>query len=275
MTPATGPARGGEGGPPLAERIRRGDALAGLLVKMPAAAVVEMAAHVGFDFVVIDTEHGARDSHLLEAHVRAADAAGIPALLRVPRGNGHEMLFALDAGVVGLVVPRVVSPSDVDAIVRAAFYPPVGNRGLALSTRAGHHGLRDVGTHVETALRDTVVVVQIEDAEALPNAASIAAHPRVDAIFIGPNDLSSSMGWPGECDHPAVRAAVEEVAAAALAADATALCMLATSAEEALAWRRRGASMTILTAEILISRCLAAIAGALSGRPELVPEGPS
>jgi 2-keto-3-deoxy-L-rhamnonate aldolase RhmA len=275
MTSASGAAGAAQTRPSLAERIRRGDPLAGLLVKMPAAAVVEMAAHVGFDFVVIDTEHGARDSHLLEAHVRAADAVGIPVLVRVPRGNGHEMLFALDAGVVGLVVPRVVAPADVDAIVRAAFYPPVGSRGLALSTRAGHHGLRDVGAHVDAALRDTVVVVQIEDAEALPNAASIAAHPRVDAVFIGPNDLSSSMGLPGECDHPAVRSAVDEVATAVLAADATALCMLATSAEEALAWRGRGASMTILTAEILISRCLAAIAGALRAQVEPAPEQPS
>jgi 4-hydroxy-2-oxoheptanedioate aldolase len=267
MTPAAGPDSSSERRPSLAQRIRRGEALAGLLVKMPAAAVVEMAAHVGFDFVVLDTEHGARDAHMLEMHIRAADGAGIPALVRVPRHNGHEMLFALDAGATGIVAPRVIDVSDVEAIVSAAFYPPVGQRGLSLTTRAGRHGLSEVGAHIEAALRETVLVVQIEDAEAVPNAAAIAAHPQVDAVFIGPNDLSCSMGWPGDRDRAEVRAAVEQVIAAVDGEASAALCMLATNAAEAHAWRRRGAALTILTAELLISRCLAEISRELHADP--------
>ncbi len=263
MTSAAGPDRSSQPRSSLAERIRRGDQLAGLLVKMPAAAVIEIAAHVGFDFVVLDTEHGARDAHMLEMHVRAADGVGMPALVRVPRHNGHEMLFALDAGVTGIVAPRVVDVSDVEAIVSAAFYPPVGQRGLSLSTRAGRHGLRDVGSHIEAALRETVLIVQIEDAAAVPNAAAIAAHPRVDAVFIGPNDLSSSMGWPGDRERAEVRAAVDQVIAAVAGQASAALCMLASNAAEAHAWRARGATLTVLTAELLISRCLAEIAAAL------------
>jgi 4-hydroxy-2-oxoheptanedioate aldolase len=257
----------------LAKRIRQGEGLAGLLVKMPAAAVVEIAAHVGFDFVVLDTEHGVRDSYMLESHLRAAGSAGIPALVRVPRHNGHEMLFALDAGAAGIVAPRVIDVPDVQSIVDAAYYPPVGQRGLSLSTRAAHHGLREVGSHIEAALQETVLVVQIEDAQAVPNAAAIAAHPQVDAVFIGPNDLSSSMGWPGDRDREEVRAAVDEVIAAVRGDASAALCMLATSAAEAHAWRRRGATLTILTAELLISRCLAEIAAALHTEPAPIEGG--
>lgn len=267
MTAAGGPDRSSECRPTLAKRIRCGEELAGLLVKMPAAAVVEIAAHVGFDFVVLDTEHGARDAHMLEMHIRAADGVGIPALVRVPRHNGHEMLFALDAGATGIVAPRVIDVSDVEEIVSAAFYPPVGQRGLSLSTRAGRHGLSDVGSHIEAALQETVLVVQIEDAAAVPNAGAIAAHPQVDAVFIGPNDLSSSMGWPGDRDREEVRAAVENVIAAVRGEASAALCMLAASAAEAHAWRRRGAALTIVTAELLISRCLAEISSALHSAP--------
>lgn len=251
----------------LAGRIGAREPLAGLLVKMPAAAVVEIAGYAGFDFVVIDTEHGGRDSQALEHHLRAADVAGVPALVRIPRRNGHEMLFALDAGATGLVIPRVVDVDDVDRVVDASFYPPAGTRGLALSTRAGRHGLRSVEEHLERARRNTVLVVQIEDVDAIPNAAAIAAHPHVDAVFVGPNDLSSAIGFPGQVDHPDVQAAIGEVAAAVLAQEETALCTLATSAGAVAALRDRGNSMVIFSAEVLIAKHLAHLAADIGQRP--------
>jgi 4-hydroxy-2-oxoheptanedioate aldolase len=247
----------------LAQNVRAGAPLAGLLVKMPSAVLIEIAADVRFDFVVIDTEHGVSDASLLEGHLRAADAAGVPALVRIPRSDESAMLFALDAGAAGIVVPRVMGAADVDEVVKKAYYPPVGERGLALSTRAGRHGLKDVGEHVAAALSDTVLVVQIEDATAVAQAAEIAIHPRVDAVFIGPNDLSSSLGYPGQKEHPEVRAAIAAICEAVGSDERTALCMLAGSAGEVLNWRARGASMAILTAELLVSRCLAEIAAQL------------
>jgi 4-hydroxy-2-oxoheptanedioate aldolase len=251
----------------LAARIAAREPLAGLLVKMPCAAVIEVAGYAGFDFVVIDTEHGGRDSQALEHHLRAADVAGVPALVRIPRNNGHEMLFALDAGATGLVVPRVVDVADVDRVVDAALYPPAGTRGLALSTRAGRQGLRSVEEHLEHARRNTVLVVQIEDVEAIPNAAAIAAHPHADAVFIGPSDLSSALGHPGRADHPEVQAAIDEIAAAVLAQERTALCTLATSAPAVAALRERGNSMTVFSAEVLIAKHLAQLAADIGQRP--------
>lgn len=251
----------------LAGRIAAREELTGLLMKMPAAAVVEIAGYAGFDFVVVDTEHGGRDSQSLEHHLRAADVAGVPALVRIPRRNSHEILFALDAGATGLVIPRVVDVADVDEVVDAAFYPPAGTRGLALSTRAGRHGLSTIDEHLERARASTVLIVQIEDAEAIPNAARIAAHPHVDAVFVGPNDLSSSMGFPGRVDHPDVQAAVAEIAAAVLAQERTALCTLATSADSVVELRERGNSMTILSAEVLIAKHLAQLAADVGRLP--------
>jgi 4-hydroxy-2-oxoheptanedioate aldolase len=195
----------------LAARLGAKETLCGLLVKMPSPATVELAGHCGFDFVVLDTEHGAADTGDLEHHVRAADSVGVPLLVRIGSSEPVETLRALDAGATGIVVPHVNSAAEARDVVRAAHYPPMGTRGFAVSTRAGHHGRRTVAEHARVALEETVVVVQVEDAKALGHVAEIASVERVDAIFLGPNDLSVSLGRPGELSHPEVAAAVDGI----------------------------------------------------------------
>lgn len=239
----------------LTDRVRDGRALVGLLVPMPAPATVELAAYCEFDFVILDTEHGVDDASIVEAHLRAANAARIPALVRVPGCESRGIAFALDAGAIGVMVPHVTDHSDVERIVDAVFYPPTGARSLALSTRAGHHAARDPRRHVEIAGRETLVVAQIEDVEALANVADIAAHPHVDAICIGPNDLSCSLGYPGARDHPAVRAAIGDVLDRT-GRTAAAACIVASDPEDALGWRAQGAAIIIFNAETIVARHL-------------------
>lgn len=225
----------------------------GLVIKMPAAATIEMAGHSGFDLVVVDTEHGPADVIELEHHLRAAESAGVACLVRVGSGEPSAILHALDAGADGVIVPRVIDVAAVERAVAAAHYPPVGRRGLAVSTRAGRHGLADVAEHVREAIDKTVVVVQIEDAEAVEQVAAIASSAHLDAVFVGPTDLSISLGYPGEITHSVVAAAIDQVADGVLAEEGAKLCVLVSDDVAAREWRARGARILLFSAASLFS----------------------
>jgi 4-hydroxy-2-oxoheptanedioate aldolase len=245
--------------PTLAARLRAGEPLLGLVAKMPAPAVIETAGHAGFDFAVIDTEHGVADTGSVEHHLRAADSAGLAALVRVGANQPIDILRALDAGAAGIVVPHVNDSGDAHAAVRAAYYPPHGDRGLAVSTRAGRQGLASIEEHVRHATDNTLVVVQLEDAGALTHAGELARTDRVDAVFIGPTDLSISLGYPGQPGHPEVVAAIDRIAEEVVAAERAALCVLVSSEDEAQVWRSRGARLLLFSAAALLSERLASV----------------
>jgi 4-hydroxy-2-oxoheptanedioate aldolase len=244
---------------PLAALLRRGVPLTALIAKMPCAAQVESAAHAGFDLVVLDTEHGPAGGLELEHHLRAAAAVGLPALVRLPSAGPTGTLEALDAGAAGVVVPHVLDPAGAEAAVAAAHYPPRGRRGLALSTRAGRYGAAGLDEHVRRAREETSVVVQIEDADAVPRAAEILAVPDVSAVLIGTTDLALSLGHPGAPDHPDVAAAVAAVLAAAASARVPAMGV-ATSPGAAAAWRARGVAVVASVSTALVHDAFVAAA---------------
>lgn len=230
---------------------------------MPGAAQVEAAGHAGFDFVVIDTEHGPGDGVELENHLRAADAVGVPALVRTSSAAPGEILAALDTGAAGVVVPHVLDAAAARAVVEAAHYPPTGRRGVATSTRAGRYGAVSLHEQLGAAAERTCVVVQIEDAGAVPLAEEILAVAGVDAVLIGTVDLAVSLGRPGAPPHADVDEAVAAILRAASATGRAALAV-ASSAEEAAAWRGRGVSGLIAVATMLIHSAFVNAAGALA-----------
>lgn len=248
-------------GQDLAARVRAGDPVQGLIVKMPAPAVVEMAAYAGFDLVLIDIEHGVGDGNELEHHLRAADAAGIPALVRVGAPTAAEILRVLDAGATGIVVPHVADAAAAEQAVRHAHYPPIGARGLAVSTRAGRQGAAGIREHLARADRTTLILVQVEDALAVPRIDAIVDVPRVDGVFLGPTDLSLSLGHPGDLDHPTVAAAIDRVTDAVLARGGPRLCVLAHDEADRDAWLARGAHIVLFTAHGLFNGRLREVAG--------------
>jgi 4-hydroxy-2-oxoheptanedioate aldolase len=230
--------------------MRAREPLTGLIVKMPAPAQVEIAAHAGFDFVVLDTEHGPGGGIDLDHHIRAADSLSIPTLVRVPSTEAAPISAALDSGAVGVVVPHVADPGAARAAAAAARYPPTGERGLALSTRAGRYGAAALADHLRRAEQETCVVVQVEDRQALLCLSEILSMEGVDCALIGMNDLAMSLGHPGDGSHHEVAAAVDKVLAAAAAADVP-LMAVAASAEDADRWRRRGVPMILFVASQL------------------------
>jgi 4-hydroxy-2-oxoheptanedioate aldolase len=203
----------------MENRIRRafaeGRSALGMFIMTPSPALVEMAGHAGFEFVILDMEHGVAGPDIVEHLVRAVETADTTPIVRVTTNDRGLILRVLDAGALGVLVPHVRSAVDAQAVVAACKYPPQGARGLATTARAGRHGFRSVAEHIERSNRETLVALQIEDAEALPAAEAIAAVPGVDVLFVGPSDLSVSMGYPGQADHPAVQEAIAQVFQAA------------------------------------------------------------
>lgn len=235
---------------PLKHRLRALEPLVALLVKMPCAAQIESAGHAGFDFAIIDTEHGPGGSFELEHHLRAADSVQIPVLVRVP-DEGHAAIHAaLDSGAAGIVVPHVLSADGARRVVSATRYPPNGRRGFALSTRAGGYGSTTVAKHLDRAAAETCVMVQIEDREALENVRDIATTDGVDGVFIGDSDLSLSLGHPGEVAHPDVTAAIDGIVTAAGDSGVPVVCV--TSMADSTRWFSRGANVLTFVGTQLI-----------------------
>ena len=184
----------------LADAVRAGDAVVGSWISIGHPAVAEMSAELGFDFVVIDAEHTAMSLETVESLARAVDAArgDTEPLVRVADDDPGRLKRVLDTGVSGVIVPMVETENQARNIADATRYPPDGSRGVA-GSRASRYGL-DLSEYFEQANDERLVVVQIESATGVENAADIAAVAGIDALFVGPTDLSASLGRFGDTD---------------------------------------------------------------------------
>ncbi len=201
--------------PSFRSRLRAGETLVGTLLTIRAPEVADLLAGAGFDWLFLDAEHGALDPRdVLDLLYAVADRT--PCLVRVPVLDEGWIKRALDAGAEGVIVPQVSTVEQAEWAVRFAHYPPGGSRGLG-TARANRYGL-GLAEHLRSAAERVTVVVQAETAEAVRNIGAIAGVAGVDAIFVGPFDLSASLGRPGEVNHPAVREAIGRIREAAAAA---------------------------------------------------------
>lgn len=226
--------------------LKSGRTLKGIFIGMPAPALVEMAGHAGFDFVVIDNEHGNSTLESTEHMIRAAKAVNV---IPVVRTLETDILHVLDLGASAIKIPGVNTAEKAKRIVHAAKYPPLGQRGAAFATRAAGFGFFGGEAHVKASNEGTSVMVMIETAEALRNLDRILAVEGIDCAFVGPNDLSFSMGLPGQVNHPEVRAAVEG-AVKRIRASGLAAGVIANNNQDAKRYREVGANYisTVFTA---------------------------
>ncbi|HEY8574328.1 HpcH/HpaI aldolase/citrate lyase family protein [Phenylobacterium sp.] len=193
-----------------------GGRLAGLWCQVPSPTVAEVLAHSGCDWLLLDMEHGQADLSEVRTQLQAANGAPAALLVRTP---GHDPVLIkrlLDMGAETLLIPMVESAEQARQLVGATRYPPAGFRGVAGVSRASAYG-RDRDYQGAAAQR-TCVVVQIESVPAVEAAGEIAAVDGVDALFVGPADLSAGMGLLGQPRHADVEAAVRRVLEAASAA---------------------------------------------------------
>jgi 2-dehydro-3-deoxyglucarate aldolase/4-hydroxy-2-oxoheptanedioate aldolase len=195
-------------------RLTRGERLIGPFVCLPCPESAEIMAELGFDWLILDTEHGPYDT--LTAQRLAQAAARCPCVVRVASNEEVWIKKALDIGAAGVLVPLVNTAEVAARVARACRYAPAGTRGMG-GARAQRYGLA-FEAYIAAANEGLAVIVQAEHIEAVENIEAIVAVPGIDAIFIGPYDLSASMGKPGLIDDPAVRAAIDRVRDATLKA---------------------------------------------------------
>jgi 2-keto-3-deoxy-L-rhamnonate aldolase RhmA len=199
----------------IRSRLRAGRTLLGTMVTLPTAATAEILAAIGFDWLFVDAEHGPLETRELAAILQAVSDK-VACIVRVPAADEVAIKKALDLGAAGIIVPQVNTPEQAAAVVRFARYAPEGARGVGLA-RAQGYGFK-FKEYVETANDEIAVIVQAEHAAAVENIEGIARVAGVDAVLLGPYDLSASLGKMGKVDDPAVVAAVARVTDACRAA---------------------------------------------------------
>ena len=171
-----------------------------------SAGLVELVAYLGFDVIFIDCEHGPAGWDDVENMVRSAELAGATPIIRVQANDPSTITRALDRGAGGVQVPHVNTRAQAEAAVRHAKFAPLGHRGFA----GGRAAFGVTGSFTRHANDETMVVVMLEELEALRNLDDILQVEHVDAFFIAPGDLSQSMGYPGQPEHPEVQAAIDD-----------------------------------------------------------------
>jgi 4-hydroxy-2-oxoheptanedioate aldolase len=247
----------------LRSRALGGETLLGCFLTWPTAGVAELLSLAGFDFLVLDSEHGFFSIESIEAMVIAADGAGLPAIVRVPSCTAAEVGRSLDAGAAGILFPRADGLAAVRGAIESAKYPPGGKRGLG-GARANRYGTIPLDRFVQDANEATAIVVQIETGGALSELPQIAAEPYLDVLYVGPNDLTQALGAPGRYSEPSYREALARIAAQAKTSGKAAGIMLGR-ADQIPALRDLGYTFFTMSDRTLVLESARAWRAALSG----------
>ena len=227
-------------------RLLNGERLIGTFIKSPTTHSIEILGDLGFDFVVIDIEHGTFDRHALDMAILAARAGGLAALVRVDAAEPSRILQALDAGAVGILAPHVSTPETARMVASACRYEH-GSRGFSASTRAGRFGAVSRWDHVRGTDKTVVVIAQIEDPAALDQLDGIVAVGGIDALFIGRGDLTVALGLESS-EGPEMSAIVAQIANAAKKGG-KAICGFAAGVEEAAKLSDAGATLLVISSD--------------------------
>jgi 4-hydroxy-2-oxoheptanedioate aldolase len=183
----------------------------GPFMKVSDPALVEVAAFAGFDFVIIDLEHGPNTVETVQGHVRAAQAKGIVPIIRVPEINENMISKALDIGADYVQVPQIETAADAERVVKAAKFYPEGARGVCRYVRAADYASMPKENYFGNANKSTGTIIHIEGNIAFNNIDEILKVDGIDVIFIGPYDMSQSCGVPGQVYHPEVISQMKEI----------------------------------------------------------------
>jgi 4-hydroxy-2-oxoheptanedioate aldolase len=218
--------------------LRDANVQTGLWLSLGSAITAEIGATAGFDWLLADGEHGPNDPLTITEQLRAVGQYPVSLVARARDGTGASIGPLLDAGVQSIMVPKVESARQAEAIVRQVHYPPAGERGVAIgSVRASRWGaIRD---YLGEAAEQLCVIIQVETRTGLANLSSLASVAGVDGIFIGPNDLAADLGHPGQPSHQLVQSAIAD-AISTLTAFGTPTGILVGNVEDAARYAALG-----------------------------------
>jgi 4-hydroxy-2-oxoheptanedioate aldolase len=227
----------------LKQRIHEGKTVLGFVCRSLSPTIVELIGLAGFDFVWIDMEHTGANFAIVENLCRAADVTDIESLVRVPDKSPSNILRALEVGAGIVNVPQVEVCGEAEAVVRAAKYAPIGERGFCASSRGMRYGFDGAASDAFAMTNERIMtMVQIESAKGVENATEICQVPGLDAVFVGLADLSQSLGITGQFNHPELLDNARRVLKATRAAGKIS-AMLVDTAEDLGRWREEGAQI--------------------------------
>lgn len=190
----------------LRTRLKEGETVFGMFYKTNSPLVTEMMGWSGLDFIVIDCEHSAIGYESVENIVRTGENVGLSTIVRVPCASEEHIFHALDSGAAGVQIPNLTTVEQFRESVQSAKYYPVGTRGLSRQTRNAMYGFWNdkVQPYVEAANEKSLVAVHIENKEMADAVEEICQIPQIDVVFVGPADMSQSLGIPGKSTDPRV-----------------------------------------------------------------------
>ena len=252
--------------PSLNDRIRSQNFLLGSFVFSTDASITEVYASAGFDFVIVDMEHGLNDLRSTMSHLRAARASGMSALVRVGPATLGDVPRLLDAGCEGIMIPHLGLPgSGALEALQATRYAPLGSRPTCTGVSAADFGIGDFAAYVKRANNDIVTIGLVEDRECVDNIDEILSQKPVDWVMPGPGDLATSLQVPGQLRHPKVEAAVGQVFSAAERSNIP-IGMYVNHPDEIERWRAKGAKFLVLSIDLKLLG-LSLKAAAIACRP--------
>lgn len=229
------------------KRLQSGERLLGTMVTLPTASAAEILADAGFDWLFIDAEHGPLSTSELLAVLQAVSHR-IACLVRVSSCSESEIKRVLDLGAQGIIVPQVNSAEQAADVVRFARYAPAGSRGVGLA-RAHGYGFR-FSDYVNTANSEIVIVIQAEHRQAVDNMESIVNVGGIDAVLLGPYDLSASYGKMGEISDPVVLGAIDRITEVTQRAGLP-LGYFGITADAVRPWADRGFTLLVAGVDVL------------------------
>jgi 4-hydroxy-2-oxoheptanedioate aldolase len=246
----------------LRQKLLEGQLVAGIFSIIPAPTLVEIAGLAGLDFIVIDLEHGGCSRESMSAMVQAAASGGISPVVRVKENSSAAILEALDSGATGVQVPQVADKKEALKACAAARFHPKGTRGLNPYVRSASYSSQNKTDYVRTSNENTAVILQIEGVEGVRNLSEILTVEDVDVIFLGPYDLSQSLGVPGQVDHPLVSERMCQVIDEAKQAGVV-VGTFVDSAEKARRWIEMGVRYITVSVDsgIFLNACRAITSG--------------
>jgi len=249
----------------LRQALAAGKVVYGTWVQTPSPEVVEILGWSGWDLVILDLEHGPYGPEGLPHLIRAAQSSDATPFVRVPLTAPQEVGKALDLGAAGIVVPGISAADDGARAVRLTRFPPHGSRGSSPSTRQLHYSAVPFASLTEPGSPQPLVVLQVEARLATSDLGGILGIEGLDVIFIGPYDLSTSLGLPGQFDHPRVREAISEIVNRA-AERGVAVGIWVPDAKSAHLWVDQGVRfMTVSNNELMLFKTSADLRRAVEG----------
>lgn len=219
-------------------KIKSDDCVYGIFMKTGDPMFVEAAGIGGFDYVILDTEHGPVSIENQQNNIRAAEARGTVPIVRLPDGDENTIGKALDIGAYGIQVPQISNAAEAKQVVKNAKFYPYGMRGVCRFVRAADYSNMDRFEYFESS-KDLLIILQLEGVKAIENLDEILDVDGIDILFIGPYDLSQSLGIPGQVNNPVVVAEMKKIVEKAKAKNKV-IGTFVDTPEDLEMWRKLG-----------------------------------